>query len=330
MKHLLLLTLLAAPAACLVAQTQQTIIDRAQQPGTPPVAPSQAAGPAVSPGDADAGNQRIAEPRRLPFKLSLAYDVQAYHTSNVNLAPSGTPEDDAVILANTLAGRAEFRSFAAGDGVLTPSVGITLQRFYHGVGTSDYETLDFDALGIPLALRYRFGSNWEASVGVTHTSIYSINPDSDLIFRSVSPSLGIRRLVGLGKNHLVSAGASISYADTESNEATAAREDRNDKWDFSADIAYYYLRGKWVVSPYFRLGYADYIHFEESLPAIVEVNRRDLTGSIGFSVSHNFTHWATARVFTGFDWRDSQGDKAFEYGYGNTNAGLGATFSATF
>jgi hypothetical protein len=331
MKHFALLILLAAPAAWLSAQTEQTIIDRAQQPGTPPTPPAQATGPAVSPGDADSGNQRIAEPRKLPFKLYLAYDVQAYHTSNVNLAPSGFAKDDAVILANTLSGRAEFRSFAVGEGLLTPSAGLNIQRYHHGVGTNDFETLDFDAFSIPLTLRYRFGANWEATFGVTHTSIYSINPDHDRIFRSVTPALNLRKLISLGQNHLVSLGGGISYATTESNEAAAlVREDRNDKWDYSIDAAYYYLKGKWVVSPYARLSYADYIHYEESLPAIVEVDRRDLTGSIGLSVSYNFTPWASARAFTSFDWRDSQGDDAFDYGYSNTNVGIGATFSASF
>lgn len=330
MKHLALLALLAAPAAWLSAQTEQTIIDRAQQPGLPPTPPPQAAGPAVSPGDADSGNQRVAEPRKLPFKLNIAYDVQAYHTSNVNLAPSGNPKDDAVVLANTLALRAEFESHAVGEGILTPSVGLNIQRFYHGVGTDDYETLDFDALSIPLALRYRFGDNWEASFGITHTTIYSLKPDHDRIFRSNTPSLNLRKLVALGQNHLVSVGGGISYASTESDEATAARDDRNDKWDFSADIAYYYLKDKWVFGPYFRLSFADYVHYEESLPAIVEVSRRDITGSLGVSVSYNFTPWASARAFTSFDWRDSQGNKAFDYGYSNSNVGLGATFSATF
>ncbi|HEY9249782.1 MAG TPA: hypothetical protein VIO38_11645, partial [Rariglobus sp.] len=301
--------------------------------------------------DADAGNQRIAEPRRFPVKLYVAYDAQAYYTSNVNLVPSGASEDYAVVIANTLALRGEFRSWAVGDGLLTPSVGFNFQRVYHGVGSDDHKALDFDAYSVPLSLRYRFGNNWEASAGFTSTAIYSLEgpPKYHLIFRSYSPSLNLRKLIGLGESHLLGLGAGVSYAATTSDRDSASlgapfasnpfREDRNDKWDFSADAAYYYLHGKWIVSPYARLTYSDYLHYQESgatvlAPAVppdaTQVDRRDLTGSLGLSVSYNFTPWASARVFTSFDWRDSLGDDAFDYGYENTNAGVGLTLSASF
>ena len=112
MKHLLLLALLGTPAALLTAQTGQTVIDRAQQPSAPSL-PSAQSPVSVAPGDADAGNQRIAEPRTLPFKLYVAYDAQLYYTDNVNLVPSNVHADYAVIFANTLATRAAIRTHAS-------------------------------------------------------------------------------------------------------------------------------------------------------------------------------------------------------------------------
>jgi hypothetical protein len=344
MKHLFLFALLTTPAAFLAAQTDQTIIDRAQQqPTLPrPASGGETGSIAVSAGDADAGNQRIAEPRKLPLKVYATYDAQAYYTDNVNLVPSSQPEDYALIVANTLALRAEFKSWAIGEnGLLTPSIGFNFQRFYHGVGSDDHKALDFDSYSVPLSLRYRFGANWEATAGLAGTSIYSLEgpPKYHLIFRSYSPSLSLRKLIAFGDNHILSVGTGMSYAFTKADRDSVPagfspyRDDRNDKWDASVDAAYYYLHGKWAISPSARLSYSDYLHYEETsiLPfSATQVDRRDLTGSIGLSITYNLTPWASARVFTSYDWRDSQGDAAFDYGYENTNAGLGVTFSASF
>lgn len=335
MKHLLLLALFAAPAALLTAQTEQTIIDRAQQQPAPPRPPGEAGSVTVAPGDADAGNQRIAEPRKLPFKLYVAYDAQVYYTDNVNLVPSSQTEDYALIVANTLALRAEFKSWAVGEGLLTPSVGFNFQRFYHGVGSNDHEDLDFDSYSVPLSLRYRFGANWEATLGFAGSSIYSLEgpPKYHLIFRSYSPSLSLRKLIGFGQNQILSLGTGLSYAFTKADRdgippILSFRDDRNDKIEFSTDIAYYYLHGKWVAGPYARLSYSDYSHYQEG--AFNDVDRRDITGSVGLSISYNFTPWASARAFTSYDWRNPQGDSPVDYSYKTTNAGLGVTLSASF
>lgn len=340
MKHFFLFALLTAPTAFLTAQSEQTIIDRAQQPAPPPQ-PVEQAPVTVSPGDADAGNQRVAEQRKLPFKLFVAYDAQVYYTDNVRLVSDEATEDYALVIANTVALRAEFKSIAVGDALLTPSAGFTFQRFYHGVGSNDHDDLDFDAYSVPLSLRYRFGNNWEAGLGLNNTVIYSLDgpPKYNRIFRSHSPTLTLRKLISLGEKHLLSIGGGLSYSITKADDDsvpagfTAFRDDRNDKWDYSLDAAYYYLTGKWVVSPYARLSYSDYLHYEETnlAPfAATEVDRRDFTGSLGLSVSYNFTSWAAARAFTSFDWRESVGDDAFDYGYENTNVGVGLTLNVTF
>ena len=334
MKHLLLLALLGTPAALLTAQTGQTVIDRAQQPSAPSL-PSAQSPVSVAPGDADAGNQRIAEPRTLPFKLYVAYDAQLYYTDNVNLVPSNVHADYAVIFANTLATRAEFRSWATGDGLLTPSIGFNYQRFYHGIGSKDHESLNFDSYSVPLSLRYRFGANWEATLGFASSSIYRLegSPDYHLIFRSYTPSLALRKLVGLGENQILNIGGGLSYSFTKADRdgipsIFSFREDRNDKVDVSTDVAYYYLHGKWVAGPYARLSYSDYSHYQEG--AFSDVDRRDLTGSAGLSVSYNITSWSSARVFTSYDWRNPQGDSPVDYSYRTTNAGFGVILNASF
>jgi hypothetical protein len=338
MKHLLSLALLTASAAVLPAQSEQTIIDRAQQPGAP-ARPDTPAGTTVNSADVDSGTQRIAEPRKLPFKLNVVYDGQFYLANNIRLAAPGTGSADAVVFASTLAARADFKSWAPGNGLLTPSVGLVYQRFFHGVGENRFKDLDFASYSLPISLRYRFGANWEASASFTTTGVYNLS-DNHQIFRSYSPAVGINKLISLGQNQLISLGAGISFSATQSDRDgtpagfTAFRDDRSDKWDGSLNAAYYYMRDAWTFSAYGTLIYSSYLHYQESniAPlAATNVDRLDITGSIGLNASYTLTPWATARIFTSIDWRNPQGDnQPVDYGYHNTNLGLGITLSANY
>jgi len=329
MKRLLLAALVgSASASALLAQTaSDVIIDRVQQPPTPP-APDAASDTKSKgeKGDLDGGTQRIAEARKLPFKLTFAYDVQAYYTSNVFLRPNN--EESSAVLANTLQTRAEFNSIPLGQTLLTPSIGVIYQRFNHGLinGDSTDKTLDFDAYTLPLGLRLRFGDNWEANLGVTATAVYSLEPSYDLTYKSIATSASLRKLFAVGRNQIITAGLGVNFVKTDVD-ALVVRDDRNDKLDTSFDVGYYYLKGPWVFGSYARLTYSDYLHYQEG---VTDVDRRDLTTSLGLSASYNFTRWATARVFTSADWRDPQGNSFVDYSYQNTNLGLGLTLSASF
>ncbi len=328
MKRLLLPALLLV-ACTAQAQTIESVIDRSQLPKAPAAPNAASIATAAQGGDQDAGTQRVAQRRSLPIKIYVSYDAQIYYTNNVFL----TPHDPVatVILANTFSARAETPAWAVANGLLTPSLGFTYQRYNHGLGTNDSvrKNLDFDSYGLPLNLGFRFGDNWEANLGFTTTSIYRLNgtPDYHLIFRSNTPCLSLRKLVSLASNQILSVSAGVDYAFTKAGTASTPTisEDRNDKYDFFANVGYYYLHGKWVLGPYASVTRSIYRHYEEFGP--VSVDRRDTTCSIGASVSYNFTPWASARVFTSFDWRNSTSQL---YTYDAANAGVGVTLSARF
>ena len=328
MKRLLLSALLLV-ACTAQAQTNEAVIDRAQLPKAPAAPNATSISSAAQGGDQDAGTQRVAQRRSLPIKLFISYDAQVYYTNNVFLTPRNPV--DAVILANTLSVRAETPAWAVANGLLTPSIGLTYQRYNHGLETDDpvRKSLDFDSYGLPLNLGFRFGDNWEANLGFTTTSIYRLNgpPDYHLIFRSYTPSLSLRKLVSLAANQILTVSAGADYAFTKAGTASTPTisEDRNDKYDFFANVGYYYIRGKWTLGPYASVTRSIYRDYEEFGPT--SVGRRDTTCSVGASVSYNFTPWATARVFTSFDWRNSTSQL---YTYDAANAGVGATLSASF
>jgi hypothetical protein len=194
-----------------------------------------------------------------------------------------------------------------------------------------------------LNLRIRYGNDWEFGVGLTGTSVYSLEGTAghQLTYQSLATSASARKLISLGKNQLLSLGSALSYvktkADTDSVPSflTAYRKDRNDKVDVSLDAGYYYLKGAWVVGPYARLVYSDYMDYEEAnVGAARDVDRRDLTGSIGLTVSYNLTTWASARAFTSYDWRDSNQDGSSAFGddftYRSTSIGVGLSLNASF
>ncbi|HTJ78231.1 MAG TPA: hypothetical protein VL357_04480 [Rariglobus sp.] len=336
MKRLFLLaTFATAPMGMLIAQTaNDVIIDRVQQP-PPPTAPTakEAAAAKDEKGDLDGGTQRLAETRKLPFKLTFGYDLQVYYTSNVFLAPN--KPIDSVIVANTLATTAEFNSLAVGQTLMTPTVGLVYQRYNHALGSDDQlrQNLDFDAYSIPLALRVRYGNNWEFGLGVTATAVYSLEgpPSYGLTYKSITTAASARKLISLGQHQVLSFGGSIDYVKTDAAVPTGAlgyRADRNDKIDANIDAGYYYIKDRWVFGPYARLTYSDYIHYQEA--GFNDVNREDIVSSIGLSVSYNINSWAVARATTSYDWRKPEGNSFVDYSYKTANIGLGLSLSASF
>ncbi len=335
----LLISLAFVASAASAQDPNAAIIDRAQQPAPPPPAPTQSdIGQVLGTEGEDTGVQRIAEPRRLPFKLSLATDTQLYFTDNVFLQPGDNPQSDrdTVVIANTVSLRLEGKSWAFGDGLLTPSIGIVYQRYYHGAFNDDpaRDDLDFDSYTVPLTLRYRTQNGWEATLGVAAGSIYSLNAATsyDNIYRNLTPSLGIRKLVGLDRNNLLSFGASLAYSATWTDTPGGLldyRDDRNDKIDLALDAAYYHFRGRWTYNLYGRVAFTDFQHYQEA--AFTDVNRRDTTVNLGAAVTYALAPWASARAFTSYDWRDSDQNFAPKsYTYQAANLGLGVSLNFTF
>lgn len=337
----LLLGLSLGASASFAQDANTSIIDRAQQPAPPsvPRSPTDTAQPLGIEGE-DIGVQRIAEPRKFPVKLFLDADTQVYYTDNVLLQPDSNPQSnsDAVIFATTFSVRAETPSKPFANGLITPSIGLVYQRYYHGLASGDpaRDDLDFDSYSIPLTLRFRNQSGWDASIGLTAGAIYRLNSAENYqnIYRNLTPSATLRKSIGLTKTQLVSVGATLAYSQTWADTPGGLfnfRDDRNDKVDLSGDIAYYYIRGRWVLNAYGRAAFADYLHYQEA--GNRDVNRRDTTLGLGASATYTITPWASARIFTSTDWRLSNQDGGASpdnYTYQSSNLGVGLSLSASF
>lgn len=328
-----------ATALPLAAQTS-SIIDRANQgaptASTPAPRPEQ---PPATPGaDTDGGVQRVAEPRRLPFRVSASFDEQLYVASNVFLTPNDNPSNDtgALVSSTTLTVGLDTLPVVVGEGRLGFSIGFGWQRNRHGLATSDQaiEDLDFDSYFLPVGASYRWGRGWEARASVTLGSLYSIKdaPSHELIYRSVTPALSLRKISRVSDHLVASLGGGISYSDTWASRHDVApllgyRDDRNDRVDLSLDAALYAFDGPWTFSPSLRLVRSHYLHWQEG--GFNSQDRDDLLVSVGVVFSYAFADWGSARAFATYDLRESSGG-IVDYDYGAGSAGLGLSLGLRF
>ncbi len=337
-----LLGLLAAlPAA---AQTAgETIIDRATQPAaTPALPPADLASPRAAPGaDTDAGTQRIAEPRRLPVRFHAGLDQQLSVASNVFLAPRDNPVNDtgALLSTTSLSLGLDTLPVVVGEGRLTFSAALVWQRTLHGLATSDQaiEDLDFDAWSLPLSATYRWGRGWEAAASFTVGSLYSIGdaPSHELLYRSHTPALSLRKLTRLSDGLLLSLGGGISYADTKASlhDVPSApvdlryRDDRNDRVEAGLNAALYAFDGPWTLVPALRLSYGHYFHWQEA--GYNDQDREDLVAGVSLTVAYAFAKWGAVRAFASYDVRESSGG-IVDYDYAAGAAGFGLSLGVSF
>jgi hypothetical protein len=347
-RHSLWLTL--AALAPLAAQDTQTIIDRARQTDSA-AAPAQELAPAApraAPGaDSDGGVQRVAELRRLPFKVTAYADQSLSWTDNVFLAAEkqGASADQGAAVARTALG-VGVRTLPAvvGSGQLQARLGFNYSRALHGLGDANpsIRDLDFDSYAVPLGINYRWGQGWEAGASLTYNQLYSVRgaPDYEKLFASLTPALSLAKLRQLNAQTYLSLGTTLSYSDTWTDVSDALpgfthRDDRSDKFDLGVNGALIFVRGPWVLTPSVRVGHSHYLHYQEaSNTGGRDVDRRDTAAALDLSLAYNFNAHASVRLFGGYERRysseDGTGDDLDNYTYNSLNGGFGATLSVSF
>jgi hypothetical protein len=332
--------LVALATAAPGVRAQQSIIDRAQQAGPAPAGPVMAGPAPAAPGaDTDAGTQRVAEPRRLPFLVTASVSEQLYATGNVFLVDdsSAVADTGALVSSTTLSVDINTLPRVVGNGQLVAGASLVYQRNIHDLATSDQDIadLDFDNYALPLSAAFRWGHGWEASTSLTFGALYSVGdePSHELLYRHITPALGLRKLTELREGLILSTGASVSYADTWASLHDVLpdfgyRQDRNDKIEGSLDAALYRFSGPWTIAPSIRLAYGHYLHWEEG--SSIAYDRDDLTFNTGLTVAYALGRWGSLRAYANYDVRTSDTGPIGDYDYDAGTVGVGVSLSMRF
>lgn len=338
-----LLTLIT-PLATLAQDATTTIIERAQQAGVgaPPTTEAPAEATKPTPGqDSDAGVQRVAEPRKLPFKINAYADQSLIWTDSVFLAPEDANDEGAAVATTSLGVGVRTLPRVVASGQLLFSAGFSYSRTLHGLDdeNSTIRNLDFDSYALPLSASFRWGQGWEASASLTYSQLYSVRgaPNYEKLFESTTPALSLRKQSQLGRDMFLSLGGSLSYSDTWTSlrdvpAGLGYRHNRGNKIDASLNSALYLVRGNWMLSPSARVNFSRYIHYQEA--GFNYVMRADTTAALDLELSYNFTSWASARLTAGYERRLSSANSisldGFDYTYDSFSGGLGASLSVSF
>lgn len=275
----------------------------------------------------DVGPQSILriKPRRNFFEASA--DSQFFYTSNLLLQESGNGVKltDTSVLVNTAQLAFIPPTVKLGDGFLASRIGYRHQWFNYGLedGSRGLGVFDFDVSSIFADLRYRLGENWSLETGceylrlLNHTPAYS---SYDEIYKEYTPRWGISRQFSFSESKVFTIGYRGTYhlSETPGN----IPEDQNNRLDNSLMLVYTQaLTPQLVVQPYYRLQHTYY-------DASPFGRRNDLLQSVGVSLSYFFAENFSARIFAGYDIRES--DLPLVPDYRKADSGIGLNFNLRF
>lgn len=241
-----------------------------------------------------------------------AVDVQYLYTSNMFLTEKGNT-DTGVLITTALAGIAPT-PFEVPGGKLAVRAGYRHQRWNYGLDDTDNQlnNFDFDVGTVYLGARYSFRQHWTASLGLDYNRLLSHEEEWAEFYTELVPSWGLERIVPLGEKTAVSLGyaGAAHFTHTDPNPTS----DVNDRFDsiLSASLAHELLP-RLVVQPFYRF---QYTHYGEG------TERNDRFHTVGLTVSYAVTDWASVRLFTSWEARDSGDPSVTDYEKFDTGGGV--------
>lgn len=274
--------------------------------------------PELTPGEMeDAGPQYLLKmkPRRHHFDVLL--DSQFFYTSNMFFTEGAQNPKDTSLFVNT--GQIDYapEPYSLGHGQMAPRIGYRHQWFNYGLGDhkKGLDLSDFNAQTLFADTRYRFGKNWTAFGGFEWTRLLS-GHDYDEFYKENMPEWGIEKLFPVHPRLLLSAGYVGDFRWTHTDPGDMKI---NDRWDHSL-----VLGGTFAITPelllqsFYRLQYSVYTRNA----------RNDYLNSFGVALNYTFFKHFSARLFFGYDIRES--DDIAVTDYQKLDAGGGLNFNYRF
>jgi hypothetical protein len=255
-------------------------------------------------------------------------DFQWFNTTNPTLAEDGNRRS-----ADLMVGTAQFGILTPGKSIVQGTVdlhaGYRYQYFEYGELTGDDMLINGQAVrnsdfrAHTVFADGRWSSNdWHLITGARYTELNN-NTGGHNFYNEFVLSWGVSKDFYFGQNALVTLGYDGSVYNTVSETGAAfLRDDFNDRVSHAVSARLVYrVNSKLYLQPYLRVNYADY---EEDLNG----ERRDVTSSMGASLSYYFMPNTSVRLFVKYQTRDSNGAGISDYS--SVDTGVGGSISFKF
>ncbi len=163
-----------------------------------------------------------------------------------------------------------------------------------------------------MSARWKFREHWLASVGVDYNRLLSHEDGWHEFYTELLPSWSLERQIPLGEKHALS----IAYIGAAHFTHTDPAPSTNiqDRFDSILAVTWSWpLAPTLVLQPFYRFQHTHY--WENS-------DRNDVFHTLGASLTWAFNDWASVRVFTSWEKRDSNDELIQDYQEFDTGGGL--------
>ena len=277
--------------------------------------------PELYPGEsADVGPQYLllesqAAERRTWWEAAV--DAQYFYTSNMFLTEKGNT-DTGLLISTAYAAFAPPPVSVAG-GELAMRVGYRHQRYNYGLDdtSNQLNNFDFDVGTVLANARWKRG-DWLATVGIEYNRLLSHEDGWHEFYTEILPGWSLERRIPFGEKHALSVAYVGAYHFTHTDPAPTT--DINDRFDsvLAASWSWQFAE-RLVLQPYYRF---QHTHYTENS------DRNDVFHTVGATLAWAFTDWASVRIFSSWELRDSNDETVQDYEKFDTGGGL--SFSVQF
>jgi hypothetical protein len=260
----------------------------------------------------DLGEQFIMAPviPRTYFEAGL--DAQFYFTTNALL------DEKAMRQSNILLSTAYFNfappAWDLGGGKLSVRAGYREQMYNYSLDStqSELNNLDFLVGTVTAGGRYTFGDRWTLSAGADYNRYLSAENELTEFYVEVLPQWGIEKSFEINDRNFLTAGYFGAWHLTETDPQPVSNI--NDRVDSIFLVTTtHLLTDHWVLQPYYRYQHTHY--WQNS-------DRNDSYNTFGLALSYVFNEWASVRMSTSYECRDSNDNTIPDYHKWDTGGGL--------
>ncbi len=276
--------------------------------------------PEIYPGEnEDVGPQRILRvtPRRTYFEAIA--DSQYFYTDNARL--SDDAKEDSALFVNTIQAAFAPEPYRAGRGQFAPMIGYRSQWFNYDLdGHNDgLNTLDFNAQTAFLNGRYQIDT-WQFYTGFDFTRLLNY-PSYSEAYKEFVPTFAVQKFFPVNDKLIFVVGGQLSYHLTDTTALTVGTnvltgKSVNDRYDVIGNVSFSYeVLPKLIVQPLYRFQYTHYWRFADGTAPNYDKaqSRVDFVHTVGVSIAYYFNKNFAARMFAGYEIRDSDFSSAYDY-----------------